>query len=80
MTNQEVKTKSPRGTFVGTTQINGIANGNKIYNVHISKGQFIISFNNKFIQYVKESVLRKTGIFMDNQIYGRLGYIGCPKR
>ena len=76
-------------SYCGTTTINGIN-----YDVYCNKfNQFCIHLSDKFIKFIKESVLRKSGIYctyvkIDDQgkpeyktkkVFGKHGYIGFSK-
>ena len=73
---KSMKTQTPRWNFVGKTNIYG-----SYYDVFIDKGHFALASAGKFVQHIKASTLRIAGIFSDNKkIFGRHGYVGCPKR
>jgi len=85
MMEKESKKRTPRGDWVGSTMLKGIAEGNGSYDVYVnSDNHFGLAYAGKFIKHVKSSVLRKAGIFAtgkkQKRIYGRFGFVGCPKR
>lgn len=74
------KAKTPRGTYCGFTTI--APHG--LVDVFTNNNQFLISKDNKFLQFVKASALRVVGIYENpnnkrKKIFGATGYIGCPK-
>lgn len=68
--------KTVRGDYCGETSIDGTT-----YEVHVNKGNFSLSYGNKFKWFVSKKKLRKNGIFYTfgkkiKKMYGQHGYIG----